>query len=451
MNEQSLNMLQQNLDKLKSLFPELFVENQLDWEKLQATFGAATNFENERYTLNWAGKAAAFKSLQNPTTATLEPCEAESINFNSAEHRLIEGENLEVLKILQKAYHNKVKVICIDPPYNTGNDRFVYTDNFKGKYSGDFHSNWLNMMYPRLFMAKNLLTNDGLIFVHIDDHEVHNLRLLMNEIFGEKNFIGNFCWRKKAGAGADSKHFFRQHENILLFAKNINEIKTLYQPLTEKQKNIYKNLDNDWRGNWAPTDLKRVGDNDSKRIYEVTSPAGKTFKTCWSYSQENFKKLEADQLIWWGKNNKREPKKKRFLTTKEGLTPRSWIDEYLTAEGNKDLKKLNLTNVFDFPKPVELIKHFLQIGADKDSLILDFFAGSGTTAQAVLELNKEDGGNRKFLLVQLPEQCDKNSNAYKAGYPTIAAITKERIKRVINNLNQEQNASVGFKVFKLVR
>jgi adenine-specific DNA-methyltransferase len=465
MNGESLNLQEDNLAKLRQLFPDLFAENQLDWEKLKATFSNDINFANERYTLNWAGKADAFKCLQQPTTATLKPEPSESIHFDASDNIFIEGENLEVLKVLQKAYYGKIKCIIIDPPYNTGNDSFIYPDNFKetkaeyekrigdknedgflmkeglfrknSKDSGHFHSNWLSMMYPRLFLAKNLLKEDGLIFVHIDDNEVHNIRLLMNEIFGEENFIGCFCWRKKAGAGADSKYFFRQHEYILLYSKNINRIKALFQPLTAKQKLEYKNPDNDLRGNWAPTDLKRAGDNDPKRIYTVTSPAGEKFEACWSYTKENFKKLEADNLIWWGKYNKNEPKRKRFLNDKEGLTPRSWIDNFLTSDGTKDLEKLNFETIFDYPKPAGLIKHFLQIGTEQNSLVLDFFAGSGTTAQAVLELNNEDGGERKFILVQLPEPADQNSEAYKSGYKNIADISKERIRRVIAKTETE--------------
>jgi adenine-specific DNA-methyltransferase len=501
MNGDSLNIRQKNVERLREVFPELFSDNELDWEKAKAIFIDGINPGSERYTLGWAGKGDAFKCLQQQTTASLHPMREESINFDATENIFIEGENLEVLKVLQKAYYGKIKCIIIDPPYNTGNDSFIYPDNFKeakvayekrvgdkdeegyllkeslfrknSKDSGHFHSNWLSMMYPRLFLAKNLLTNDGVIFVHIDDNEMHNLRLLMNEIFGEENFVGCFCWRKKAGAGADSKYFFRQHEYILLYSKNLSKLKALFQPLTEKQKLEYKNPDGDIRGDWAPTDLKRAGDNDPKRIYAVTSPTGESFTACWSYTQENFRKLEADNLIWWGKSNGNEPKRKRFLNDKEGLTPRSWIDNFLTSDGTKDLKSINFETIFDYPKPTDLIKQFLQIGSDRNSTVLDFFGGSGTTAQAVLETNEEDGGNRKFILVQLPEQTDETSEAYKSGYKNIAEVSKERIRRVIARLNQQSSekkaqkdkeipfdvdletngnpepASPGFKVFKL--
>ena len=497
MNGESLNITQDNLDKLKALFPDIFSEGKIDLEKFKATFTDDINFANERYVLNWAGKSDAFKVLQIPTAATLKPQPDESVNFDTTENVFVEGENLEVLKVLQKSYYNKVKCIIIDPPYNTGSDSFIYPDSFKenkvdyekrigdkdeegylmkegmfrknSKDSGHFHSNWLSMMYPRLFLAKNLLKDDGVIFVHIDDNEVHNLRLIMNEIFGEENFVGNFCWRKKAGAGADSKYFFRQHEYILLYAKAIDKIEALFQPLNDKQKLEYKNPDKDIRGNWAPTDLKRSDDNDPKRIYKVVSPSGAEFEACWSYTEQNFKKLEDDNLIWWGKNHANEPKRKRFLKDKEGLTPRSWIDNFLTSDGTKDLEKLKIENLFDYPKPIGIAKLFLQIGSNRESIILDFFAGSATTAQAVLELNKEDGGNRKFILVQLPELCDEDSEAFKAGYKTIADISKERIRRVIKKIETEKQAlekkkeselkletensnlksDNGFKVFKL--
>ena len=372
---------------------------------------------------------------------------------------------MEVLKLLYKPYFGRVKAIYIDPPYNTGND-FVYPDDYakpldaylrlsgqldaqgnlqtsNPETSGRYHSSWLSMMYPRLFLARQLLTDDGLIFVSIDDHEVHNLRLLMNEIFGEENFVGGFVWRKKAGAGADAKLFFRQHEHILMFAKNVAVIDELFQPLTEKQRREYRNWDNDPRGPWASTDLTRTGDTDPGRTYEVVSPTGKKWTHCYTYTRENFQKLIAENLIWWGKDGNAKPKRKRFLKDKKGLTPRSWVDIALTSDGRRDLEKLGISAVFDYPKPVKLIKHFLQIATRSDDLVLDFFAGSGTTAQAVLELNQEDGGNRRFIVVQLPEPTPAKSDARKAGFETIAEIGKERVRRVC------QNGNAGFRVFKL--
>ena len=418
----------------------------------------------DRYHFNWNGKREAIRLLNIPTQATLRPCREESLQFDSTANLFIEGDNLEVLKLLYKPYFGRVKAIYIDPPYNTGND-FVYPDDYaqpldaylrmsgqidaaghlqrsNPERSGRYHSSWLSMMYPRLFLARQLLTDDGLIFVSIDDHEVHNLRLLMNEIFGEENFVGAFVWRKKAGAGADAKLFFRQHEYILMFAKNVAVIDELFQPLTEKQRREYRNRDNDPRGPWASTDLTRTGDTDPARTYEVVSPTGKKWTHCWTYAQANFQKLIAENLIWWGKDGNLKPKRKRFLKDKKGLTPRSWVDIALTSDGRRDLEKLGIS-VFDYPKPVKLIKLFLQIATSGDDLVLDFFAGSGSTAQAVLELNQEDGGNRRFIVVQLPEPTPEKSDARKAGFETIAEIGKERIRRVC------QNGDAGFRVFKL--
>ena len=318
--------------------------------------------------------------------------------------------------------------------------------------SGRYHSAWLTMMYPRLFLARQLLQDDGIIFVSIDDHEVHNLRLLMNEVFGEENFIGGFVWRKKAGAGADSKLFFRQHEHILMYSRNIGQIGALFQPLTEKQRSEYKNPDNDPRGPWASTDLTRSDDNDPARIYEVISPTGKKFTACWSYTKSNFHTLINENRIWWGKQGNSKPKRKRFLSDKKGLTPRSWIDIALTSDGRRDLEKLNFS-VFDYPKPVKLIKHFLQIATNANDLILDFFAGSCTTAQAVLELNEEDGGNRRFITVQLPEPTPEESKARKAGYETISDLGKERVRQVLAKMEEGNlfydSADLGVRVFKL--
>ena len=468
------SVLDERLENLKKLFPEFFTEGKLDLPKLREFLGEAVEEDTERYRFEWAGRQDAINMLQTPTRATLAPCTEESVDFDTTGNIFVEGDNLEVLKLLYKPYFGQVKAIYIDPPYNTGNE-FVYTDNYRDplstylritgqiddegniasnivEKSGRYHSNWLSMMYPRLFLARCLLKPDGIIFVSIDDHEVYNLRMLMNSIFGEENFIGGFVWRKKAGAGSDTKLFFRQHEHILVYARNKERIDGLFQPLTEKQRREYKNRDDDPRGPWAPTDLVRADDNDPARTYEVVSPKGEKFKACWTYKKENFQKLIEDDLVWWGNHGKSKPKKKRFLADKEGLTPRSWVDIALTSDGTKDVKKLGLS-VFKFPKPVKLIKHFLQIATKEDDLILDFFAGSSTTAQAVLELNRENSGNRRFILVQLPESTPEDSDARKAGYETISDIGKERIRRVIANMKEDEELAesedLGVKVFKL--
>ena len=469
------SVLDERLKNLKEMFPEFFTEDKLDVSKLREVLGESVEDESEAYRFTWAGRRDAINMLQTPTRATLVPCTEESVDFDATGNIFIEGDNLEVLKLLYKPYFGEVKAIYIDPPYNTGGE-FVYTDNYKDPLSvylritgqideegnvnsnkvekgGRFHSNWLSMMYPRLFLARQLLKEDGIIFVSIDDHEVCNLRMLMNGIFGPENFIGGFVWRKKAGAGSDTKLFFRQHEHILMYGRNKEKIKALFQPLTEKQRREYTNPDDDPRGPWAPTDLVRADDNDSARYYEVVSPKGAKFKECWTYTKENFHKLIQDNRVWWGRYGKSKPKKKRFLGEKEGLTPRSWIDIALTSDGTKDLKKLDFS-VFRFPKPVELIKHFLLIATKEDDLILDFFAGSCTTAQAVLELNRENGGNRRFIMIQLPELTPEDSDARNTGYETISDIGKERIRRVIANMREDEELSesedLGFKAFKLV-
>ena len=290
---------EERLKQLKQLYPECLTEGEVDLEKLKDFLSTEGIYENgdERYRFTWAGKNDAIRNLNTPTEATLKPDRDDSLNFDSSQNLFIEGENLAVLKLLYKPYFGRVKAIYIDPPYNTGKD-FIYPDNFREpldiyyqltgqidsegnlqtsnpETSGRYHSTWLSMMYPRLFYAHKLLAKDGIMFISIDDHEVHNLRFMLNEIFGEENFIGGFVWRKKAGAGADSKLFFRQHEHILMYSRNIEEISELYQPLTEKQRDEYKNPDDDPRGPWASTDLTRTGDNDPARIYEVISPTAK--------------------------------------------------------------------------------------------------------------------------------------------------------------------------------
>lgn len=478
MDRESLNILSNNIGKLREAFPESFTEGKIDWEKLQATLGKENiEFRNERYVLNWAGKTEAFRILQQPTTGTLKPVPEESVEFESTENVFIEGENLEVLKILQKSYYGKIKCIIIDPPYNTGNDSFIYPDSFKeskeeylkrigekdeegyllregffrknSKENGHYHSNWLSMMYPRLFLAKNLLREDGVIFVHIDDNEFHNLRLIMNEILGEENFIATIIWQKKYSPQNDAKYFSDSHEYLLVYTKRINEFKIGLLNRTEAANARYKNPDNDPRGPWKPSDLTRqeYRPNDD---YEIISPKSKkTFKppkgNSWGRPKDMIEELIKDNRIWFGPDGNSIPQLKRFLSeVKDGITPQTlWLrDEVGDSQEGKKLIKGILENVsiFETPKPVRIIKKCLRVAnvsKDNSDLVLDFFAGSGTTAQAVLELNKEDGGNRKFILVQLPEKCDAQSEAYKAGFKTIAEISKERIKRVIKKLKVE--------------
>jgi adenine-specific DNA-methyltransferase len=505
MDGKSLDIQQTQLEKLKELFPEVISEGKVDWEKLKATLGEDITFSNERYVLNWAGKSDAFKVLQSPTTATLTPAKDESVNFDDTGHIFIEGENLEVLKVLQKSYYGKVKMIYIDPPYNTGNDHFIYPDRFseskedylkrvgekdeegyltrEGMYrknsrdSGHYHSNWLNMMYPRLFLARNLLKDDGVIFVSIDDNEVHNLRLLMNEIYGEENFVANIIWEKKFAPSNDAKWFSDNHDHILLYAKNKEDWRPNLIERDEKSLSRYKNPDNDPRGKWVSGDMT-VKTYSAAYDYEITTPSGKTVRPpegiCWRFSKQKFEELRNDNRIWFGKEGSNVPRLKRFLSeVKEGITPMTiWKHKEVghNQEAFQECRKLfEGKQFFDTPKPTRLLKKMIKIGSDENDIILDFFAGSSSTSHAIFSLNKEEKANRKFICVQLPEKTEEKSEEYKAGYKTIADISKERIRRVIKKIESEQEAEkktkagklnfgdekevpkldLGFKVFKL--
>ncbi|MEK7309216.1 MAG: site-specific DNA-methyltransferase [Planctomycetota bacterium] len=491
------SIAQDKLSKLKKLFPEIFTEGKVDPEKLRLAIGEDLNIQNERYVLNWAGKSDAFRVLQTPTTATLAPTSEGIGDANKTGNVFIEGENLEVLKILQKSYYGKIKMIYIDPPYNTGSDNFIYPDRFSeskeeylkrigekdeegyllkeglfrknSKESGQYHSNWLSMMYPRLFLARNLLKDDGVIFVSIDDNEVHNLRLLMNEVFGEENFLANIVWQKIHSTKNDAKYLSDDHEYVLLYAKNILECTINLLPRTEQMDNRYQNPDNDPRGPWSSGDL--VANEERKDgYYDVKSPkTKKTFNVPkgkhWVYSQENMKSYIKEGRIWFGKDGNAFPRLKRYLSeVQQGKKADTlWLSDEVghNQEATRETKSIfDDKTIFDTPKPVRLITQMLKLTKGNDDIILDFFAGSGTTAHAVLDLNKEDGGNRKFICVQLPEKTKNDSEAFNAGYKTIADICKERIRRVIKKIKKEKQDNpslfkdktemdLGFKVFKL--
>jgi len=499
MDGKSLDIAEEKLSKLKEIIPEAFTENKIDWEKLKAALGDDIEFKNERYVLNWAGKSDAFRALQSPSTDTLVPCKEESVNFDTTGNLFIEGENLEVLKVLQKAYFGKIKMICIDPPYNTGNDNFIYPDKFaesreeylsrvgdkdetglmtreglfrkNSKDSGHYHSNWLSMMYPRLFLARNLLKDDGIIFVSIDENEVHNLRLIMNEIFGEENFLVNVVWEKRFTRSNNAKIFTTLTENILCYRKtdSLSEIK---EPRNEKSDSIYSNPDNDERGVW--TSVSYVNPATKEQRPNLSYPIRKPFTNeeiihptnAWKFEKKVYEKHVLENKLYWGqKGENKYPRLKKFLSEMEGgMVPVDlWFHKETgtTDKGSKELEQLLGGKYFDFPKPSSLIKRMLKISTSKeeDAIILDFFSGTCPTAHAVLDLNKEDGGNRKFICVQLPEKCAENSEAFKAGYKTIAEIGKERIRRVIKKIREEQESKLdldgngdrdlGFKVFKL--
>ncbi len=473
MDGKSLTPEQEKLNALKQVLPEIFAEGKVDWEKLKATLGEDINFSNERYVLNWAGKSEAFKVLQAPTTKTLVPAKDESVNFDDTKHIFIEGENLEVLKVLQKSYFGKVKMIYIDPPYNTGNDSFIYPDKFSetksdyerrvgdkdeegymtkdgmfkknSKENGQYHSNWLNMMMPRLYLAKNLLKQDGVIFVSIDDNEVHNLRLIMNEIFGEENFVASIIWEKKFAPSNDAKWLSDNHDYVLLYAKSKVDWRPNLLERDEKALRRYKNPDNDHRGRWVSGDMT-VKTYNASYDFEITTPSGRIVSPpegiCWRFSKEKFKELIEDNRVWFGKDGSNVPRLKRFLSeVKDGVTPMTiWKHKDVghNQEAFQEVRKLfEGQQFFSTPKPIRLISQISKIGSDKDDIILDFFSGSGTTAHAVMALNTEDGGSRKCISVQLAENLDETNEAYKAGYKTIADIAKERIRRASSKINEE--------------
>ena len=472
MNGYNDNIHKQQIDKLQQLFPEVVTEGKIDWQKLQATLGEAVDL-GERYGLSWKGKGDVFATIQEKTVQTLHPDRANSVDWDTTGNMFIEGDNLVTLKILHKAYYGKVKMIYIDPPYNTGND-FIYNDDFKQtrrsyeaeagitddegnvvrddglrtNTGGHKHSNWLNMMYPRLFLARNLLRQDGVIFVSIDDNEVHNLRLMMNEIFGEENFVGQLIWERAFSPKNDAKFISNSHDYVLMYARSINEFSIGRLDRTEEANARYSNPDNDPRGPWMSSDIS-VKTYSIANDYPITTPSGRVIEPpasrCWSLSKNTFLERLHDNRIWFGPNGDGVPRIKRFLSElrNEGMTPTSLLfhkEVGHSQEGAKQVVELfDGKGYFDGPKPVRLIKRLLTIGnAKNNDIILDFFSGSGTTAHAVAELNAEDGGNRRWICVQLPELTDEKSEAYKAGYRTIADIARERIRRAGAKIRADQ-------------
>lgn len=489
MDGKSLTPEQEKLKALQQVLPEVFSEGKIDWEKLKATLGENINFTNERYVLNWAGKSDAFKVLQIPTTKTLIPAKDESVNFDQTENIFIEGENLEVLKVLQKSYFGKVKMIYIDPPYNTGNDSFIYPDKFSeskadyekrvgdkdedgymtkdgmfkknSKENGQYHSNWLNMMMPRLYLAKNLLRQDGVIFVSIDENEVHNLRLLMNEIFGEENFVAEMIWQKGAGTQNDNKFIAINHEYILCFTKQKEAINFYNLPPSEEMLKNY-NLSDEFvieRGKHTLRNLNDFSIGDRPGLhYDIECPDGTILKGVehrWRCDIHRFNWRVENKRIVFDKNKEGNwqvfykqylfEKKEEVIKDKNGnllsygRIPNSLLANIVfTGDGKKEINELfEDEKPFDYPKPTKLINHLITISTKNDDIILDFFAGSGTTAHALMDLNKEDGGNRKYVCVQLPELTEEKSEAHKAGYKTIAEISKERIRRASNKIQEE--------------
>ncbi len=497
----TLDIAAENRAQLKQLFPTVFTETRndkgeltesIDFAKLKAELGTFSDtFESrrERYGMEWPGKKEALHLIQTLSSATLKPCRAESVNFDTTENLFIEGDNLEVLKLLQTSYYGKVKMIYIDPPYNTGKE-FIYPDNFSEsletylEYAGHegrwmdsqsanaqenprYHTRWLNMMYPRLYLARNLLREDGVIFISIDDNEVSNLRKLCDEIFGEENFVGQFIWKRRASSAMCDNNVSTDHEYVICFQKG-----SLHGFLgNEKDFKNYSNPDNDPRGPWVLGDLT-VGMTASMRpnqAYDLVDPkTGKTYpynpNRVWSFIPSSMKKLLDEGRVMFPADESKRPMFKRFKNElNNDFNPLSTLllDKVgLNTEATRIIQGLMGGNYFDYSKPISLLNTLIsQACIEETDLILDFFAGSATTAHAVLDLNRQDKGNRKFILVQLPEPCAPESEAFKAGYKTIADIGKERIRRVINKLNTEEEGKLdldnagkqdrGFKVLKL--
>ena len=495
---QSSNGVEDNITKIAQLFPDCVTEtvdersgqpkHLIDFEKLKQNLSDSVMSERaERYQFTWPDKSKAILLANSPINATLRPCREDSVDFDNTQNLYIEGDNLDVLKCLKETYLHKVKMIYIDPPYNTGND-FVYEDDFaqsseeylanSGQFdeqgnrmftnaesNGRFHTDWLNMIYPRLKVARDLLTDDGVIFISIDDNEVENLRKVCDEVFGEQNFLATFVWEKRTSR-ENRKVFSTNHEYILCFAKkkNIFEPTRGSLPYTEDILKRYTNPDNDHRGKWQSVALTVQGGHGTpSQFYDIITPNGRTIKLpsglCWRYTEKKLKELIDDGRIYFGKEGNNVPRLKLYLCEiEQGVTPHTlWLANEV---GTNDIAKKNLVSLFDSiacfdtPKPNSLINRLLQISNNKEAIILDFFSGSATTAHAVMQLNSEDGGNRKFIMVQLPEKTDEKSEAFKAGYKNICEIGKERIRRAGKKIKEEsplttQDLDTGFRVLKL--
>lgn len=486
---QSVDLMAANIEQLKALFPELITEGSngvaVNLDVLKALVGdqTATDAE-EKFGLNWHGKRKARKLALTPSAGTLRPSPHQSVDWDTTKNLMIEGDNLEVLKLLQKSYAGKVKLIYIDPPYNTGKD-FVYPDSFQDNIknyleltgqveggqkvssntdaSGRFHTDWLNMIYPRLKLAHSLLRDDGVIFVSIADHEIHNLRAAMNEVFGEENFVACVIWQKVYSPKNTARHFSEDHDYIVVYAKNSEIWMPRLLPRTEEMEARYGNPDNDPRGVWKAGDLS-ARNYYGEGTYPITCPSGRQLAgpppgTYWRVSRTKFDELDADKRIWWGGDGNNVPAIKRFLTeVKDGRVPQTlWTYQEVghTQEGKKELMAAvsfpNSDVVFDTPKPTRLMRRILQLATtpDNEDLVVDFFAGTGTTMDAMFAQNAEDGGKRRCILVQLPEPLP---GAEAAGWTTIADVTRARIR----GAGQRQKdadpmfaGDVGFRAFRL--
>lgn len=490
---QSRDVVGGNVEKIAELFPHCVTERigkngkpelAIDFDKLRAELSDEILDEGEeRYQFTWPDKRAASRLANEPINLTLRPCREESVGKDGtpagfdSENLYIEGDNLDVLKVLRETYLGRVKMIYIDPPYNTGND-FVYNDDFaqgRDEYehnsglfdedgnqtidpmqrnteaNGRFHTDWLNMIYPRLKVARDLLTEDGVIFISIDDSEVDNLIKICDEIYGANNFIAT-CVRKRRDSQANlSKNISPIHEYILIYSRNNGDI--LNKVPANIDESLYSNKDNDPRGPYTTMPCTNKGG----AVYSVTTPTGREITEEWRFKKDTYDKLFADNRIVFPKGGEGKPRYKLFLSEKiaEGVLANTWLDNIASnQEASREIKELFSSLTFDTPKPVGLLIYLLQLATNKESMVLDFFSGSATTAHAVMELNVEDGGKRKFIMVQLPEITDEKSEARKAGYENICEIGKERIRRAGKKIKEEaglqgQDLDIGFRVLKL--
>lgn len=475
----SKDIISDNISKLKDLFPEIITENKIDFDTLRKILGENIDDSKEKYRFTWPGKTQAIKESQKQSTGTLRPCKEESKQWDKTQNLYIEGDNLEVLKLLQKSYYNKIKCIYIDPPYNTGKD-FVYKDNYKDnlenylKLSGQvleednnntiagvklttntesqgrYHSNWLNMMYPRLKLARNLLTDNGVIFISIDDTELENLKRLCNEIFGEVCFIGTIVRKRRQSQANLSKNISPIHEYILIYGKTEGELLNRAPANIDESK--YKNPDNDERGPYVTMPCTNKGGAK----YSIKTPTGKIINEEWRFKEETYWNLFNDNRIVFPKGGEGKPRYKLFLNEKkeQGVLPNTWLDNVSSnQEATKEIKNIfDGKLIFDTPKPIELIEYLIKLGSNENDIILDFFSGSATTAEAIITSNCYNNANRKFILVQIPEATDEKTIAFKEGYKNICEIGKERIRRagdIIVKETGKKDLDIGFKVFKL--
>jgi len=490
----SVDVIASNIDQLHSLFPEAFTDGQVDFDVLKQLLGGAIDEKKEKYGLNWNGKRRARQLALTPSAATLRPCPTDSVDWDTTQNLMIEGDNLEVLKLFQKSYAGKVKLIYIDPPYNTGGD-FVYPDDFRdsiknyqmltgqtdsdgrrvtsnSEASGRFHTAWLNMMYPRLKLARDLLAPSGVLFITIDDTEVSNLRKVCDEIFGEENFVANVVWQKKFAVSADDPGIGVMHDHILVYRREELFERGLL-PRTEEQTSRYSNPDNDPRGDWA-SDNYVSNKSKSERPtlwYPIKHPKSGADvwpeeHAVWRYSRERHQVMVDENRLYWGPNQSYvKPRLKRFLKeVQDGIVPPTWWtfeDCGHNDEAQKETAALMGPKVFSTPKPLRLIDRMLTIAGGKDGIVMDFFAGSGATGHATFARNAADGGTRRVILVQLPEPLDAAENAQRTAVEfcdklkvprNIAELTKERLRRAGEKIRKDTplfKGDIGFRVFKL--